>query len=179
MSRVGKKLIPLPSGVSIDISSSKVVVKGPKGELSLGVDTNISILLEENFICVQNKSEDVQFSAKHGLYRALLNNMVIGVSQGFVRGLNIVGVGYKVQLQGKDLVFSLGYSHPVQVAPPEGILFEVEGTTKIRVRGIDIGLVGLVASEIRAIRKPDPYKGKGVLYDGEVIKKKQGKSVKK
>jgi len=178
VSRIGKKIIELPQGVDVKIENLEVSVKGPKGVLNMTLIEGFSFQVEGNKLVVLN-SVGSQEAAKFGLYRSYIANMVKGVSVGFSKDLEINGVGYKVQLQGTELVFALGFSHPVKVAPPEGITFTVEGQTKIKIEGIDKQKVGQVAANIRSIRKPDAYKGKGIKYSTEVIKKKQGKSAKK
>ena len=178
MSRIGKKPIVLENGARVEQKGSIVYIEGPHGVLSLEVDQDIKVQVEEGYVTLSN-SGGKNKAAKFGLYRAMIQNMVIGVTQKYTEELDIIGVGYRVQLQGKDLVFSLGYSHPVVVSPPEGAVFLVEGQNKVKVVGIDKQLVGQVASNLRDLRPPDAYKGKGVKYSLEVIKKKQGKSVKK
>ncbi len=180
MSRIGKKEIKLPQDVTVDVKNNNIVIKGPKGTVQETIDNGFDVVVDDSGIMkILIKASDKALTAKHGLYRALLSNMVHGVTSGFEIDMDIVGVGYRVQLQGSDLIFSLGYSHPVKYEAPDGIKFVVEGQTKIKVVGIDKQKVGQVASELRALRSPDPYKGKGVKYAKEVIKKKQGKSVKK
>lgn len=180
MSRLGKKPIQVPSGVKIDIQKENVNVEGPKGKLSLAFDPKVAITFEDNILTFTvPETADKSLRAKHGLYRVLVQNMINGVTEGFKKDLELVGVGYRTQLKGKSLEFALGFSHPVTVDPPAGIEFVVEGNNKISVSGIDKQLVGHVAANIRALRKPDPYKGKGVRYAGEYIRKKQGKTVKK
>ncbi len=179
MSRIGKKLIKKDKNVQVSFDNSIVNVQGVKGSLSLSLCEGISLAISEEIIEVVNLNQDKSLDAKHGLYRALIVNMIQGVSFGFHEDLEIIGVGYKVLLQGKSLVFSLGFSHPVVVEPPLGISFVVEGQNKIKVLGIDKEVVGQVASNIRSLKAPDAYKGKGIKYMGEFIKKKQGKSVKK
>lgn len=176
MSRIGKKPISLPKGVEVTIDGSKVTVKGPKGTLTQDIPEGISVVQEENSLLVLRSSDDKKYRALHGLSRALLANMVEGVTNGFEKKLELVGVGYRAQLQGKKLVINIGFSHPVEVDPPEGIEFEVPAATKITVKGIDKQLVGNTAAHIRAIRKPEPYKGKGIKYENEVIRRKAGKA---
>lgn len=176
MSRIGRKPIELPAGVSVQIDAGNIVVTGPKGTLSQDIPGEITISQEDQVLQVNRPNDNKQNRAYHGLTRALVANMVQGVSGGFERKLELVGVGYRAQLQGKKLVINIGFSHPVEVEPPEGIEFEVPAVTKITVRGIDKQLVGNTAAHIRAIRKPEPYKGKGIKFENEVIRRKAGKS---
>ncbi|GGM51774.1 50S ribosomal protein L6 [Longimycelium tulufanense] len=177
MSRVGKQPIPVPAGVEVTIDGQQVTVKGPKGSLSHTVNEPIVVERGEDGALLVSRPDDERKSrALHGLNRTLLNNLVVGVSQGYEKKLEIHGVGYRVQLKGGSLEFALGFSHPVKVDPPEGITFAVEGTTKFSVQGIDKQLVGEVAANIRKIRKPEPYKGKGVRYAGENVRRKVGKT---
>nr|HID12367.1 50S ribosomal protein L6 [Anaerolineae bacterium] len=178
MSRIGRMPIPLPEGVRVDIQGSQVTVTGPKGSLSRQFHPHMEIVLEDGQLKVRRPTDQRHHRALHGLTRALLNNMVIGVTQGFQKRLEIHGVGYRVDLQGDgSLVLQLGFSHPVRIVPPEGIRFEVEPRSKrITVSGIDKELVGRVAAEIRAWRPPEPYKGKGIRYVGEYIRRKAGKA---
>jgi len=177
MSRVGKKPITLPSGVEINISGSQVSVKGPKGQLSINLPEKITIAKKEDGSVELKRPDDARDTkALHGLSRSLVNNMVIGVSEGFSKTLNITGTGYRVALKGKDLEFSLGYSHPVLYKAPEGITFKVETPTRFHVEGIDKQLVGEVTSNVTKIRKQDPYKGKGVRIEGERVIRKAGKA---
>ncbi len=179
MTRVGRKVINVPEGTTVLVDGSTVVVKGPKGSLDIVVDAAISFDIVSNTVVVKNTDSDSSMSAKHGLYRALLANMVKGVSEGFTKDLELVGVGYRVALQGENLNFSLGYSHPVVFPSPTGIQFVVEGQTKIKVVGIDKQVVGQTVAEIIALRSRDAYKGKGIRLAGTVVKTKPGKSVKK
>lgn len=176
MSRIGKKPIELPAGVSVQIDAGKITVTGPKGTLSQDIPGEIIISQEGSTLLVTRPNDNKQNRAFHGLVRALVANMVQGVSGGFERKLELVGVGYRAQLQGKKLVINIGFSHPVEVEPPEGIEFEVPAVTRITVKGIDKQLVGNTAAHIRAIRKPEPYKGKGIKYENEVVRRKAGKS---
>ncbi|MGS0745401.1 50S ribosomal protein L6 [Syntrophomonas erecta subsp. sporosyntropha] len=176
MSRIGKKPITLPKGVEVSIDGNLVTVKGPKGVLSQEIPASISIAQEGDSLNLQRASDSKQDRSYHGLSRALVANMVQGVSQGFERKLELVGVGYRAQMQGKKLVISIGFSHPVELDPPEGIEFEVPAATKITIKGIDKQLVGNTAAHIRAIRKPEPYKGKGIKYENEVVRRKAGKA---
>jgi large subunit ribosomal protein L6 len=177
MSRIGKLPITLPLGVEVNIDGQHVHVKGPKGELQTTVAEPITVSKQEDgSILVERPDEERESRSLHGLSRTLVNNLVIGVSTGYTKRLEIYGVGYRVQLKGSDLEFSLGYSHPVKVPAPEGITFNVEGPTKFSVSGIDKQVVGEVAANIRKLRRPDPYKGKGVRYEGERIRRKVGKT---
>jgi large subunit ribosomal protein L6 len=176
MSRIGRLPIPVPSGVDVAIEGQAVSVKGPKGSLRLTVAEPIVVAQEDNELKVTRPNDDGPVRALHGLSRTLVANMVTGVTTGFSKTLEIVGVGYRVTAKGKNLEFALGFSHPVVIEPPEGITFRVEAPTRFVVEGIDKQLVGETAARIRKLRKPDPYKGKGVRYQGEVIRRKVGKA---
>ena len=176
MSRIGRLPIPVPAGVEIAIDGREVTVKGPKGTLTLAVVEPISIEREDDKLVVTRPDEHRDSRARHGLTRSLVANMVIGVTQGYEKTLEIVGTGYRVTAKGRDLEFALGFSHSVPVPAPEGITFTVESPTRFKVAGIDKQLVGEVSANIRKLRKPDPYKGKGVRYQGEVIRRKAGKT---
>lgn len=177
MSRIGRLPIPVPTGVDVTIDGQTVSVKGPKGELRHTVAAPITVERDEDgTLKVQRPDDERQSRALHGLSRTLIANMITGVTEGYTRTLEIVGVGYRVQARGSDLEFALGFSHPVPVKAPQGISFAVESPTRLRVTGIDKQQVGEVAAKIRKIRKPDPYKGKGVRYQGEVVKRKVGKT---
>jgi large subunit ribosomal protein L6 len=176
MSRIGRLPIPVPSGVDVAIEGQAVSVKGPKGALSLTVAEPISVAQEDGQLKVTRPNDLGPVRALHGLSRTLIANMVTGVTTGFSKTLEIVGVGYRVVAKGKDLEFALGFSHPVLVTPAEGITFRVETPTRFVVEGIDKQLVGETAARIRKLRKPDPYKAKGVRYQGEVIRRKVGKA---
>ncbi len=176
MSRIGRLPVPIPSGVDVAIDGQAVTVTGPKGTLALKVAEPIAVVQEDSVIRVTRPSDEGKVRALHGLSRTLIANMVTGVTQGFSKTLEIVGVGYRVQAKGKDLEFSLGFSHPVLVTPPDGVTFRVETPTRFVVEGIDKQLVGETAARIRKLRKPDPYKAKGVRYQGEVIRRKVGKA---
>src|SRR2546421_9571958 len=183
MSRIGRAPIPVPPKVQVNWSDSNVVtVKGPKGQLSYQVAPELSLKLEDGRLTVARPTDSKEHKAKHGLYRTLLNNMVVGVTNGYTKQLEIHGVGYRAAKVGNNLVILVGYSHPVEVQPPTGIALSVDGTdsatkaTKVSVSGIDKQLVGQVAADIRAIRKPEPYKGKGIRYAGEKIRRKAGKA---
>lgn len=176
MSRVGKLPIPLPKGVELRVEGTLVTVKGPKGELSRDIDPDMRIEQLEGEIRIVRPSDQPRHRAMHGLTRTLVYNMVQGVSEGFTKTLEMQGVGYRAQMQGRDLVLAVGYSHPVQVSPPEGIEFEVDGTSRIIVKGINKELVGQVAADVRKVRPPEPYKGKGIRYAGEYVRRKAGKA---
>jgi large subunit ribosomal protein L6 len=180
MSRIGRKPIPIPTGVEVTLDGTHVVVKGPKGTLQRDLVPDISLTREGDEIIVTRPTDQREHRALHGLTRSLVNNMVVGVSEGYVKELQIVGVGYRATAQGPNKIeLALGFSHPVHVDAPEGITFEVPTPTTIAVRGFDKELVGQVAANIRKIRKPEPYKGKGVRYAGERILRKAGKAGKK
>ena len=177
MSRIGRKTINIPAGVTVAVESGNVVrVKGPKGELVQQVAPSISVNVEAGEIKVTRPDDQKENRAMHGLYRTLIANMVNGVTAGFAKELEIVGTGYRAQLQGQSLVLNVGYSHPVELTPPQGIAFEVPAPTKIVVKGFDKQLVGAMAANIRRVREPEPYMGKGIRYAGEVIKIKEGKA---
>jgi large subunit ribosomal protein L6 len=178
VSRIGKQPIPVPSGVEIKIDGSTVHVKGPKGELTQTFTDVLSIELEEGNIIVTRPDESRTARSLHGLTRTLISNMVVGVSAGFSKNLEIVGVGYRAALKGKDIELQLGFSHPVLMVAEPGITFEVPAPTKITVSGIDKQRVGQVAADIRKWRKPEPYKGKGIRYEGEKVRRKLGKAAK-
>jgi large subunit ribosomal protein L6 len=179
MSRIGKLPVPVPSGVDVTIDGQQVTVKGPKGTLSHVVAPPITVAREDGTITVARPDDERESKSLHGLSRTLIANMVTGVTSGYSKTLEIVGTGYRVTAKGSDLEFALGFSHPVPVAAPEGITFRVEAPTRFVVEGIDKQKVGEVAANIRKLRKPDPYKGKGVRYQGEVIRRKAGKAGKK
>jgi large subunit ribosomal protein L6 len=179
MSRIGKKILEIPAGVTITVAEDNTVtVKGPKGELTRTFNADMSIKIEENTLTVERPSEQKEHRALHGTTRALIGNMVEGVTTGFARGLELVGVGYRAQKQGDKLVLSVGYSHPVEMTPEAGIEVEVPAPTKIVIKGIDKQRVGEFAANIRAVRAPEPYKGKGIRYEGEVVRRKEGKTAK-
>ncbi|ACK95863.1 MULTISPECIES: 50S ribosomal protein L6 [Bacillus] len=179
MSRIGKKILEIPAGVTITIAEDNTVtVKGPKGELTRKFNADMSIKIEENTLTVERPSEQKEHRALHGTTRALIGNMVEGVTAGFARGLELVGVGYRAQKQGDKLVLSVGYSHPVEMTPEAGLEVEVPAPTKIVIKGIDKQRVGEFAANIRAVRAPEPYKGKGIRYEGEVVRRKEGKTAK-
>lgn len=183
MSRIGRAPIPVPPKVQVNWNDGNLVtVKGPRGELSYQIDPALSLKLENGTLNVSRPSDSKEHKAKHGLYRSLVNNMVVGVTNGYTKQLEIHGVGYRAAKVGENLVIQVGYSHPVEVQPPQGISFTVDGVdpatkaTKVSVSGIDKQLVGEVAANIRRIRKPEPYKGKGIRYAGEAIRRKAGKA---
>jgi len=179
MSRIGKLPVPVPSGVDVSIDGQTVTVKGPKGTLSHVVAEPITVGQEDGTITVARPDDERESKSLHGLSRTLIANMVTGVTEGYSKTLEIVGTGYRVTAKGSDLEFALGFSHPVVVNPPDGITFRVEVPTRFVIEGIDKQKVGEVAANIRKLRKPDPYKGKGVRYQGEVIRRKAGKAGKK
>jgi large subunit ribosomal protein L6 len=178
VSRIGKQPIPVPSGVEVKIEGSSVTVKGPKGELKSTFSEDMLIELEDGAVHVKRPSDNRQHRSLHGLTRTLIANMVTGVSEGFEKKLEIVGVGYRAVLAGSNIELQLGFSHPVVVVAEPGIAFEVPAPTRITVRGIDKQRVGQVAAEIRGWRPPEPYKGKGVRYEGEYVRRKLGKAAK-
>ncbi|MFN8106153.1 MAG: 50S ribosomal protein L6 [Acidimicrobiia bacterium] len=176
MSRIGKKPVVIPSGVDFSVDGTTVTVKGPKGTLTQDVPEEVRIDRDGDDVVVTRPNDQPRVRAMHGLTRSLLANMVTGVTEGFVRELEIVGVGYRATPKGAGIEIQVGYSHPVEVTPPEGIEFEVPSNTRIVVRGIDKQQVGQVAADIRKIRKPEPYKGKGIRYAGEYVRRKAGKT---
>jgi large subunit ribosomal protein L6 len=178
VSRIGKLPIEVPSGVEVRVEGTLATVKGPKGTLAQTIPTRILVRQEGNQLLVERPDDERETRSLHGLVRSLMANMVEGVTKGFEKQLEIQGVGYRVQAQGSDLVFSLGYSHQIPVKAPEGVTFEVASPTRFSVKGIDKQQVGQVAADIRRLRKPDPYKGKGVRYAGEVVRRKAGKTAK-
>ncbi|MCL1950846.1 MAG: 50S ribosomal protein L6 [Turicibacter sp.] len=180
MSRIGNKPVALPSGVEVIVAANNAVtVKGPKGELSRTFNSNLGIQVEGNEVIITRPNDEKQIKMIHGTTRALLNNMVVGVSEGFTRELEIIGVGYRAQKQGEKLVISAGYSHPVEMFAPEGVTVEVPTQTSVIVKGTDKQVVGEFAANIRAVRSPEPYKGKGIRYKGEFVRRKEGKKAKK
>ncbi len=176
MSRIGKMPITVPAGVTVTIENNFVTVKGPKGELSRQINKNMKLTLDNGVLTVERPSDEKEDRAMHGLSRTLINNMIIGVTQGFSKTLEINGVGYRVAKQGQNINFTLGFSHPVVKEPPAGITFEVPAPNKIVVSGADKEVVGAVAAEIRTLRPPEPYKGKGIRYEGEFVRRKIGKA---
>jgi large subunit ribosomal protein L6 len=179
MSRIGKRPIAIPAKVTVTIDGQSVTVKGPKGELSRVLPPEVTVVQEGETLLVNRRDESRVARQRHGLCRTLVANMVEGVSQGFQRRLEIQGVGYRAQVQGKTLTLNMGYSHPVQIEPPDGIQFAVENNVNVMVSGIDKEIVGNTAARIRAVRPPEPYKGKGIRYAGEVVRRKAGKAGKK
>jgi large subunit ribosomal protein L6 len=178
MSRIGKQPIEVPSGVEVVSADDVVTVKGPRGELAQRVHPELRILQEDGVVRVERPNDEGFYRGLHGLTRSLIANMVEGVTKGFEKRLAIVGVGYRAQLRGRDLELSVGYSHPVHVTCPDGIEFEVPTPTSIVIRGNDKQAVGEIAAKIRKVRKPEPYKGKGIRYEGEFVRKKAGKAAK-
>ncbi len=176
MSRIGKRPITIPAKVQVTIDGTKVVVKGPKGELHRDLPTNVTVSQEGETLLLTRQDESRTSRQLHGLCRTLVANMVEGVSTGFQRRLEIQGVGYRAQVQGRNLVMNMGYSHQVQIAPPEGVQFAVENNTNVIVSGYDKEEVGNTAAKIRDVRRPEPYKGKGIRYAGEVVRRKAGKT---
>ena len=176
MSRIGRLPIPVPAGVDVTIDGRSITVKGPKGTLTRELHPDMSVVREEAELQVVRPSEAKVHRQLHGLTRTLVNNMVVGVTTGYRKGLEITGVGYRAQKIGEKLQLSLGYSHPIEIEPPTGISFELENPTRLAVVGIDKELVGQVAARVRSTRKPEPYKGKGVRYAGEQIRRKAGKA---
>jgi large subunit ribosomal protein L6 len=176
MSRIGRLPIPVPSGVDVTIDGRNVTVTGPKGTLSRSLHPDITVSREDGTLVVTRPTEQKTHKQLHGLTRTLVNNMVVGVTDGYRKGLEITGVGYRAALNGRKLQLNLGYSHQIEIDPPEGITFEVENPTRLAVVGIDKELVGQIAAKVRATRKPEPYKGKGVRYAGEYIRRKAGKA---
>jgi large subunit ribosomal protein L6 len=177
MSRIGRAPIEIPAGVTVTVGEDNLVkVKGPKGELSRQISPEMKVTIDNGVLTVERPSDDKTHRSLHGLSRTLINNMVVGVTEGYQKNLEIAGVGYRAQKQGKNLNLSLGFSHPVVVEPPEGITFDVPTATSITVSGIDKEVVGQIAAEIRSFREPEPYKGKGIKYAGEHIRRKEGKA---
>lgn len=176
MSRVGRKPIDIAKGVTVNLNQKVITVKGPKGELSASVHPDISVEIKDNHVAMIRKNDEKENRALHGLWRALVQNMITGVTTGYSKTLEIVGVGYRAEMKGKKLQLLLGYSHAILFGPPEGIKIETPTQTQIVISGIDKQLVGLVASKIRSFRPPEPYKGKGVKYQGEYIRRKAGKA---
>ena len=176
MSRIGRLPIPVPAGVDVTVEGSHISVKGPKGSLSRDIAPQLTVVREDGTLRVERPNDGKQARELHGLTRTLIANMVTGVTTGYRKGLEITGVGYRAQLVGKKLQLSLGYSHPIEIDPPDGVAFELDNPTHLAVTGIDKELVGHVAARVRAMRKPEPYKGKGVRYAGEVVRRKAGKA---
>lgn len=176
MSRVGKKPIEIPAGVTVTVDQNNVTVKGPKGELARSFNPEITISVEDNVLTVTRPSDAKEHRALHGTTRAVISNMVEGVSKGFEKSLELIGVGYRAQKQGAKLILNVGYSHPVEIEPEKGIEVEVPSNTKIIVRGTNKERVGALAANIRDVRPPEPYKGKGIRYEGEYVRRKEGKT---
>ena len=176
MSRIGKLAIPIPAGVTVEVEGSHVAVKGPKGTLERDLSPELHIVKDDGALRVERPNDEKRARELHGLTRTLINNMVIGVTEGFRKPLEITGVGYRAALVGRKLQLNLGYSHPIEIDPPAGISFEVENPTHLAVVGIDKELVGQIAAQVRSTRKPEPYKGKGVRYAGEQIRRKACKA---
>jgi large subunit ribosomal protein L6 len=176
MSRIGRLPVPVPADVDVSIDGRRVTIKGPKGELSRELHPDMRVAREDDHLAVTRPTEQKHHKQLHGLTRTLVNNMVTGVTTGYRKGLEITGVGYRAALVGRKLQLSLGYSHPVEIDPPDGISFELENPTRLAVIGIDKELVGQVAATVRSSRKPEPYKGKGVRYAGEYVRRKAGKA---
>jgi large subunit ribosomal protein L6 len=178
MSRIGKKPIEIPAGVTVTNNNNTVTIKGPKGELTRTFHPDMEIKLEDNVLTVSRPSDVKEHRALHGTTSSLLANMVEGVTKGYERGLELIGVGYRATKQGNKLVLNVGYSHPVEITPEQGIEIEVPANTKILVKGIDKERVGALAANIRDVRPPEPYKGKGIRYEGEFVRRKEGKTAK-
>ncbi|MDQ1910862.1 50S ribosomal protein L6 [Paenibacillus sp. GD4] len=179
MSRIGRKPIAIPSGVNVSLDNTVITVKGPKGSLTRELHKDMKITVEGEVLNVERPSDNKLHRSLHGTTRSVVQNMVSGVTEGFVKNLELVGVGYRANKTGNKLVLNVGYSHPVEIEPATGIEFEVPSNTKIIVRGIDKELVGATAAKIRSVREPEPYKGKGIKYEGERILRKEGKAGKK
>lgn len=179
MSRIGRKPITIPAGVSVSLDNTLITVKGPKGALSRELHKDIKVVVEDAVINVERPSDNKLHRSLHGTTRSVINNMVSGVTDGFSKSLELVGVGYRANKTGNKLVLNVGYSHPVEFLPENGIEFDVPSNTKIIVRGIDKELVGATAAKVRSVREPEPYKGKGIKYEGERIIRKEGKAGKK
>ena len=176
LSRIGRKVIPLPSGVNIEVGYGQVTVSGPRGTLTQGYHPDVVVKVEEGEVVVERLTERKFHHALHGLTRSLIANAVIGVTDGYIRTLELMGVGYRVQVAGDGVILNVGYSHPVEIHPPEGVTMEVEGNNRIHVRGIDKQKVGELAARVRKVRPPNAYKEKGIRYQGEVLRFKPGKA---
>lgn len=179
MSRIGNKPVQIPSGVTVTLTNNNITVKGPKGELSRELHPDMIVKVEENTLTVERPSDNKLHRSLHGTTRSIISNMVEGVTNGYEKKLELIGVGYRATKQGTKLVLNVGYSHPVEIEPEAGIEVDVPANTKITVRGIDKERVGALASNIRAVRLPEPYKGKGIRYEGEFVRRKEGKTGKK
>jgi large subunit ribosomal protein L6 len=178
MSRIGKKPIEVPSDVTVSLDGTKVTVKGPKGELSREFHQDMIIKLEDNTVVVERPSDNKLHRSLHGTTRSVISNMIEGVKNGYEKALELIGVGYRATKSGSKLVLNVGYSHPVEITPEQGIEIDVPANTKVIVRGIDKERVGAIAANIRDVRPPEPYKGKGIRYEGEYVRRKEGKSAK-
>jgi large subunit ribosomal protein L6 len=178
MSRIGKQPIDIPDGVQVEVRGSQVIVTGPKGTLEQGVNRDMKVVVEDGHVRVERPSDEREHKALHGLTRSLIANMVEGVTRGYERRLEIHGVGYRAALRDSELELQVGYSHSVTMVPPEGVEFEVPAPNRVVIRGIDKQLVGQVAANVRKVRKPEPYKGKGIRHEGEHVRKKSGKAAK-
>ncbi|WP_216831075.1 50S ribosomal protein L6 [Alkalihalobacterium elongatum] len=176
MSRIGKKPIEVPSGVTVTLNNNVITVKGPKGELSRNVHPEMDVKVEENQIVIERPSDNKEHRSLHGTTRSIISNMVEGVTKGYEKGLELIGVGYRATKSGSKLVLNVGYSHPVEIEPEQGIEIEVPSNTKVLVKGIDKERVGAIAANIRSVRLPEPYKGKGIRYEGEYVRRKEGKT---
>ncbi|WP_455675422.1 50S ribosomal protein L6 [Pradoshia sp.] len=176
MSRVGRKPVEIPAGVTVTLNGKTVTVKGPKGELTRTFHSDIEVKVEDNNVVVSRPTDEKLHRSLHGTTRAIISNMIEGVSKGFERNLELIGVGYRAQKQGKKLVLNVGYSHPVEIEPEEGLEIEVPANTKISIKGTDKERVGALAANIRDVRPPEPYKGKGIRYEGEQVRRKEGKT---
>ncbi|MDE5415774.1 MAG: 50S ribosomal protein L6 [Bacillaceae bacterium] len=176
MSRIGKKPIEVPSGVTVTLNDNVITVKGPKGELSRNVHPAMDVKVEENQIVIERPSDNKEHRSLHGTTRSIISNMVEGVTKGYEKGLELIGVGYRATKSGSKLVLNVGYSHPVEIEPEQGIEIEVPSNTKVLVKGIDKERVGAIAANIRSVRLPEPYKGKGIRYEGEYVRRKEGKT---
>ncbi len=176
MSRIGRTPVEVPQGVTVTVTGKTVVIKGSKGELTVAIPTGIAVAVADQIVTVTRKNEEKHTKSVHGLVRSLINNSIIGVTEGYKKTLKLVGTGYRVKAQGKSIQLSVGYSHPVDVTPLEGVELKVEGQDTIQISGFDKQKVGQVAAEIRKVRPPEPYKGKGIRYEDEVVRRKQGKT---
>ncbi|HET7615937.1 MAG TPA: 50S ribosomal protein L6 [Bacillales bacterium] len=176
MSRIGKRALQVPEGVTVNIDNNVVSVKGPKGELTRAFNPDMKVILEDNVVTVERPSESKKHRSLHGTTNSLISNMIQGVTEGYQKGLQLVGVGYRANKQGKKLVLNVGYSHPVEIESEEGIDIEVPENTRILIKGIDKERVGAVAANIRSVRTPEPYKGKGIRYENERVRRKEGKT---
>jgi len=176
MSRIGKRPVPLPKGVTAQMSGQRITVKGPKGEIGRTIHEDLSVAIEDASVLVKRPTDETKHKALHGLTRTLIANMVEGVTKGFQKALEIQGVGYKAEPKGAEIQLLVGYSHPVRYKPPQGIKIVIENNTLVKIEGIDKELVGQVAAEIRSVRPPEPYKGKGIRYQGEQVRRKAGKT---